>query len=393
VPPSSQISATQAQVASIEATITKEQQQAAALDQQYDGALQELQAVQAQLAVTTANLVRARAKLAVDRKTLAEDAVNAYVFGTPDSGLASIFTTQATKSDARSVYQDTVVGDLTAAAAAVQTQQTQLGDELVRQQTEEHQASDAATQAQNLRAANEAATAATEATLHQVQGTLAQQVAAAAEAQAQADAAAAAAAQNQAAAQAAAAAAASAAGVAGAVGGSGAGAAATSAANQAAAGATNGTSGNSGTVGAGGNGSGGPSSVGGTTTGTAAGASAVQAAESQLGVPYVFGGETPGVGFDCSGLTQWAWAQAGVTIPRTAASQWASLSHVALTALEPGDLLFYYNLDGDNTVDHVVMYVGSGPYADQTIIQAPFTGETVSYSPVFTEDLVGAARP
>ena len=44
---------------------------------------------------------------------------------------------------------------------------------------------------------------------------------------------------------------------------------------------------------------------------------AVQAAVSQLGVPYVFGGEQPGVGFDCSGLVQWAWAQAGVSIPRT----------------------------------------------------------------------------
>ena len=117
------------------------------------------------------------------------------------------------------------------------------------------------------------------------------------------------------------------------------------------------------------------------------------AAESQVGVPYSWGGETPGVGFDCSGLPQWAWAQAGVAIPRTAATQWNALPHVPLTALQPGDLLFYYNLDGDGAVDHVVMYIGSGPYGANTIIAAPYTGAFVSFSPVFTEGLIGAGRP
>ena len=120
---------------------------------------------------------------------------------------------------------------------------------------------------------------------------------------------------------------------------------------------------------------------------------AVQAAVSQLGVPYVFGGESPGSGFDCSGLVQWAWAQAGVSIPRTTETQWPALPHVSLANLQPGDLLFYYNLDDDNQVDHVVMYTGSGPYGAATVIQAPFTGSTVSYSPIFTEGLIGAARP
>ena len=67
--------------------------------------------------------------------------------------------------------------------------------------------------------------------------------------------------------------------------------------------------------------------------------------------------------------------------------------HVPLDALEPGDLLFYYNLDGDSTIDHVVMYVGSGPYGSQTIIQAPYTGADVQYAPLFTEGLVSAGRP
>ena len=114
-------------------------------------------------------------------------------------------------------------------------------------------------------------------------------------------------------------------------------------------------------------------------------------------MPYVWGGESPkgsgSAGFDCSGLVQWAWAQAGVSIPRTTESQWPSLPHVSLDALEPGDLLYYLNLDGDNLVDHVVMFVGSGPYGASTVIQAPFTGATVSYSPIWTTGLIGAARP
>jgi cell wall-associated NlpC family hydrolase len=112
-----------------------------------------------------------------------------------------------------------------------------------------------------------------------------------------------------------------------------------------------------------------------------------------LGVPYVFGGANPSEGFDCSGLVQWAWGQNGVTIPRTTEVQWPALTHVSLGALEPGDLLFYYNLDSDDQVDHVVMYVGSGPYGTQTVLQAPFTGATVSYSPIFTTGLIGAGRP
>jgi cell wall-associated NlpC family hydrolase len=67
--------------------------------------------------------------------------------------------------------------------------------------------------------------------------------------------------------------------------------------------------------------------------------------------------------------------------------------HVPLTELQPGDLLYYYNLDGDSAVDHVVMYVGSGPYGTSTIIAAPYTGTDVEFAPLFTNGLEGAARP
>jgi cell wall-associated NlpC family hydrolase len=126
---------------------------------------------------------------------------------------------------------------------------------------------------------------------------------------------------------------------------------------------------------------------------SAQGLAAVRNAEREIGVPYVWGGETPGAGFDCSGLVQWAWGQAGISIPRTTETQWPDMVHVSLLALQPGDLLFYYNLDGDHAVDHVVMYVGSGPYGANTIIAAAHTGTNVSFAPLFTAGLIGAARP
>ncbi len=126
---------------------------------------------------------------------------------------------------------------------------------------------------------------------------------------------------------------------------------------------------------------------------SAQGLAALHRAEGQIGVPYVWGGETPGVGFDCSGLVQWAWGQTGISIPRTTESQWPAMVHVPLTALQPGDLLFYYNLDGDHAVDHVVMYAGSGPWGSSTIIGAAHTGTNVSFAPIFTAGLIGAARP
>jgi cell wall-associated NlpC family hydrolase len=67
--------------------------------------------------------------------------------------------------------------------------------------------------------------------------------------------------------------------------------------------------------------------------------------------------------------------------------------HVTLTQLQPGDLLYYKNLDGDNQVDHVVMYVGSGPWGVDTTIAAAHTGTNVALAPLFTAGLIGAARP
>ncbi len=395
-PTQAQITATQAQVAGIEATIAHEQQETAALSQQFDAAQQQIQTVNAALAKTATRLSVDRVAVTADRAQLGADAVNAYMLGTTTTQISTVFTSGADASAARSEYESTAIGDISGAATALAAQQARLTATESTQTTQEHQAQVAAAQAQALEQANQSATAAAETTLQQVKGTLAQEVAAAAEAKAQQEAAAAAAARTAAAAQAAAAAAAQAANVAGAVGGASAGAVATASANQAASSASSGQTSSSGSSPS--SGSGGPSSVtlshvGPNGATNPAGNAAVQAAVSQLGVPYVWGGETPGAGFDCSGLTQWSWSQAGVSIPRTADGQYLATSRVPLSTLEPGDLLFYYNLDTDHTVDHVVMFVGSGPYGSQTIIQAPETGELVSYAPLYTYGLIAAGRP
>jgi peptidoglycan DL-endopeptidase CwlO len=109
---------------------------------------------------------------------------------------------------------------------------------------------------------------------------------------------------------------------------------------------------------------------------------AVAAAYSQIGVPYGFATAKPGESFDCSGLTQWSWSQAGVGIPRVSSAQWNGLPHVPLDQIQPGDLIFYYN-----DVHHVAIYVGNG-----TVIHAPFSGSTVSLAPLRGQ-VIGAARP
>ena len=374
-PNQSQINATESQVSQIESTLAQEEQQTSILDEKYDTAEQDAQDAQDALASLNAIMARTKAAVDVDKRLVANDAVEAYIYGTPEAGYAAYFDSSANDQLARTQYTNQIVGDLQKDEDTLQRSESKLQTEQAQQQQVAAQAQTEAAQTKSLAAANEQEAATTQGTLDQIKGQLAQEVAQAAIEEAQEEAAAAAAAATKAAEQAAAAAAATAATVAGAVGGSTDGAAATDAANQAA----------------------GPAAYQGPIAGTSQGGSgqmaAVQAAVSQLGTPYVFGGEEAGVGFDCSGLVQWAWGQAGVSIPRTTETQWPALQQVSLDALEPGDLLFYYNLDGDDQVDHVVMYTGSGPYGTDTVIQAPYTGSTVSYSPIFTEGLIGAARP
>jgi NlpC/P60 family/Putative peptidoglycan binding domain len=109
---------------------------------------------------------------------------------------------------------------------------------------------------------------------------------------------------------------------------------------------------------------------------------AVAAAMTQIGVPYQYGVEKPGVGFDCSGLVQWAWQQAGLTIPRVTTDQAAACGSVKREELQPGDLLF------NASFGHVTMWAGDG-----FVVAADSTGTLVRKRPVRWESVATFRRP
>jgi len=117
------------------------------------------------------------------------------------------------------------------------------------------------------------------------------------------------------------------------------------------------------------------------------------AALKLLGVPYAFGGAGK-TGDDCSGLTMLAWASAGYSLSHSATLQWEESRPVPLEQLEPGDLLFYhFSHDGQGAISHVVMYLGSGPFGVETVIQAAEPGTNVSLGKIYLNGLVSAGRP
>ncbi|NQY57912.1 MAG: C40 family peptidase [Ilumatobacteraceae bacterium] len=146
----------------------------------------------------------------------------------------------------------------------------------------------------------------------------------------------------------------------------------------------------------GGNSSGG-GSTGGSTTASSGGSAApaaapavssrsgiaVQAALGQQGVPYRYATSNPGVSFDCSGLTAYAWGQAGVGLPHQSRMQYASVPHVSKSQAQPGDLIFFYS-----PISHVSIYLGGGQH-----IHAPNTGSVVSIGNVNWNKVTGVGRP
>ncbi|KAB2372726.1 NlpC/P60 family protein [Actinomadura montaniterrae] len=121
---------------------------------------------------------------------------------------------------------------------------------------------------------------------------------------------------------------------------------------------------------------------------------AVRAALSQLGVPYSWGGGTAsgpsygtaqgaGIkGFDCSGLTLYAYAQVGIGLGHYTGSQYSAGTHVSQSQLKPGDLVFFYS-----DLHHMGMYIGGGK-----MVHAPQTGDVVKIAPIAGRPFAGGVR-
>jgi hypothetical protein len=110
---------------------------------------------------------------------------------------------------------------------------------------------------------------------------------------------------------------------------------------------------------------------------------AVQAALAQIGTPYQFARSTPGVAFDCSGLTLYAWGQAGVSLPHYSRAQFQMGPKIPISAAQPGDLIF-----SRTPIGHVGLYIGGG-----RMVHAPRRGDVVRIAPVDWGRIVGVTRP
>ncbi|MEV3999299.1 NlpC/P60 family protein [Streptomyces halstedii] len=121
----------------------------------------------------------------------------------------------------------------------------------------------------------------------------------------------------------------------------------------------------------------------GSDTGYASKAEKVLAfARAQIGKPYVWGATGPS-SYDCSGLTQAAWKEAGVTLPRTTWDQVKVGTRVATADLQPGDLVFFYD-----DISHVGIYKGDG-----MMIHAPKPGANVREESIYSMPIYGSVRP
>jgi len=115
---------------------------------------------------------------------------------------------------------------------------------------------------------------------------------------------------------------------------------------------------------------------------------AAAVALEQVGVPYRYGGTTTS-GFDCSGLVQFSYRQAGKNVPRTTGQLWSSSTSIGRDDIQAGDLLFF-SVDGK--MSHVGMYLGK-----QQFVHAPSSGRTVAVakltSPYYASACLRAGRP
>ena len=326
--------------------------QEAALSEQFDAANLAQQAAANKVAAAAAQAAAADAAANTAKAGLRQEAVDAYTRG-GTSGLTSASNTLANANNSllRAEYVDSLATHQNDAVDRYHLASLQA--EAAKAQLSSAEA-DASQQAKNLassRTSVQADSAQLNGIYQQDQGQIAQMVA---QIQAQQAAAAAAAAQQAAARQVA----------------TQQAAAQQQAANQQAAAAHTASSRSSAATssrGGGGGGGGGFSIPNNPAPPVGAGASgAVAAAETRLGDPYVYGAAGPST-FDCSGLVMWAYAQVGINLPHYSGAQFADGTHISMSQLAPGDLVF-----PSDPGQHVAMYIGGGQ-----IIEAPYTGAVV----------------
>jgi cell wall-associated NlpC family hydrolase len=394
----SQISSLQARAQALAEQITNDQNEVSVDAETYDEDTVLLQLDRASLAKTDRQLKATRKQLRAVHARAENAAVEAYVTGDGfDSQVGGILDSSVNDAQSAAVYSDIVVHSLKAAMNELHVVTDRLAAERATQARITAAALRAQLSANEAQSAAEAATSNVESALSEVKGQLTalvlkrEQEIAAAKAAAALAAARAAAARAAAAERAAAAAAAAKARAAEAVkqaqdnSASGAG----SASNPQAAQEDGQWPFGPGT---------GPDQPGFGETLVPAGTNpqgleAVAAAESYLGVPYVWGGASR-QGVDCSGLAMVAWEAAGVDLLHGATIQDQESTPVNLLDIEPGDLLFYhFPDDGPLPITHVAIYIGSGPYGTNTIIQAAEVGTNVGYYPMYWDGFVSAGRP
>ena len=117
---------------------------------------------------------------------------------------------------------------------------------------------------------------------------------------------------------------------------------------------------------------------------------AVQVAKQQLRKKYRWGGKSPRTGFDCSGLIQYAYQKANISIPRTTTAQYKSTKRIRLANLRVGDLIFFKTRRTRQRVNHVGIYMGAGNF-----IHAPRRGKPVTVAKLnkyWNRKVVGAGR-